>query len=487
MFRVLGVALVVGVASAQTGPVHNVITDQLDSPVSMTVAPDGRVFVAEQAGRLRVIRDDVLLPAPFVTVPTIADDEEGLLAAAFDPAFAQNGFVYVLYTAVTPVRRNVVGRYRAQGDVAAPQSGVVLFELSPLQAHFHVGGGFAFGSDGRLYIGTGDNGSPFHAGNLGSTHGKVLRIAADGGIPADNPFFATAAGNARAIWCLGFRNAFGLALQPGSGRLFVDDVGAANWEEVNEVARGVDFGWPGYEGPAGAPGFRDPLHAYGHASGCAITGGVFAPHLGRYLYAEYCRNEIRAIDPQNPAASQVLAGTVVAGPVDVAVAPGGAICYLARGNSQPSGGPHVPGGALVRIEPAAAAALVGTGCPSGTAPTLATNGLPRLGAAGFACVIGNLPGPAAGLLLGTGNASSPLGPLPLELAAFGMPGCLLHTSAEVLLLAVATGSSAAFPQPIPAQPALLGARVFVQGVAGAPGANAAGLLMTPGLALTLGR
>src|SRR5439155_11235971 len=123
---------------------------------------------------------------------TTADDEEGLVGIELDPGFASNHFVYVCYTASQPVRHQRIGRLTAAGDTAVPGSLQTLFDLDPNGAHFHLGGALRFSSDGRLYCSTGDNGSGFAAGSLGSTHGKLLRLNADGSIPADNPFVGVA-------------------------------------------------------------------------------------------------------------------------------------------------------------------------------------------------------------------------------------------------------------------------------------------------------
>jgi glucose/arabinose dehydrogenase len=349
------------VASA-TGFRETVITAGLDSPVSMAIAPDGRVFVCEQAGRLRVIRKGVLLPRPFATVATHARLEEGLLGVALDPGFAHNGRLYVLYTALTPERHNRVVRYTASGDTAAAGSARPIFELDDHTGSLHVGGALHFGRDRMLYIGTGDNDDAPRAQSLRSSFGKLLRIRADGSIPPDNPFYRVALGDRRAIWARGLRNAFSMDVDGLSGRMFVNDVGGNDWEEVDEMVAGGNYGWPVFEGPGAQEGFRFPVHSYGHDLGCAITGGAFysparAPFgrewIGRYFYAEFCRSEIRWLDPMTPARAHLFRHVEVPGPVDLRVGPDGALYYLARGNTVPTGGEHVPGGALVRITPEA--------------------------------------------------------------------------------------------------------------------------------------
>jgi glucose/arabinose dehydrogenase len=188
--------------------------------------------------------------------------------------------------------------------------------------------------------------------------GKILRIRTDGSIPPDNPWAGIASGPRRAIWARGLRNAFAFDIDRASGRMFINDVGGALFEEVNEGRPGANYGWPIFEGPSADTAFTAPVHAYGHDQGCAITGGVFySPKrrafprewAGRYLFTEYCRNEIRWIDPAAPAEAHLFGTTRVPGPVDLRVGPDGALYYLVRGNSDPVGGHDTSRGMVVRV------------------------------------------------------------------------------------------------------------------------------------------
>ena len=231
----------------------------------MAFAPDGRLFVAEQGGRLRVIKNGALLPTEFLSVTTTSSGERGLLGIAFDPNFASNHFVYVYYTATSPTVHNRVSRFIANGDVAVPGSESVILELNPLSdATNHNGGAIHFGLDGKLYIGVGENANGANAQTLSNLLGKMLRINPDGSIPSDNPFFTTASGDNRAIWALGLRNPFTFAIEPTTGRLFINDVGENSQEEINDGIAGSNYGWPATEGPTSNPNFRSPLFAYGH-------------------------------------------------------------------------------------------------------------------------------------------------------------------------------------------------------------------------------
>jgi glucose/arabinose dehydrogenase len=342
----------------RAGFTETVIADSLDSPVSMALAPDGRVFVCEQPGRLRVIRAGRLLARPFVTVPTRAVEEEGLLGVAFDPGFARTHYVFVTYTSYTPMRHNVIARYTALGDTAVAGSEYIVYEFDEHGAHQHVGGALRFGRDGMLYASSGECADGTLSHSLASTAGKILRLRPDGSIPHDNPFPGSTRGRHAAIFARGFRNAFAFDIHPTSGRIFVNDVGGAHVEEVDELRRGGDYGWPVAEGPTGTPSLVDPIHSYGHSHGCAITGGAFyapaRPSLGSswvdgYFFEDYCANEIRWLSPGKPPRVETFGKTRVHGPVDIRVAADGALWYLARGNSIPTGGPGSAWGIVVRV------------------------------------------------------------------------------------------------------------------------------------------
>jgi len=351
-------------AALPPGFVETVLGDSLDSPVSMSIAPDGRVFVCEQGGSVRVIRDGRLLAKPFLRVPVFVGLEEGMLGVAFDPHFAWNRHVFVIYTEAEPLRREVIVRYTAAGDTAIAASAQTIFTLDPHLQHQHVGGALRFGRDGMLYVGTGDNDHDEWAQSLRSSFGKILRLRPDGTIPGDNPFAKIAFGPHRAIWALGFRNAFTFDVDPKTGRMFVNDVGGSRYEEVDEAVAGGNFGWPLYEGPSHDPAFIGPVFAYGHARACAITGGAFyrpahpmfpREWQGRYFFADYCSNEISWLDPAAPGIAHLFGTTRIPGPVDLHVGPDGALYYLVRGNSNPLGGEHTSNGLVVRISWAGAA------------------------------------------------------------------------------------------------------------------------------------
>lgn len=334
-------------ATLPAGFSETMIANGLSNPTAMDFAPDGRLFVCLQGGQLRVIKNGSLLATPFLSLTVNSSGERGLLGIAFDPNFATNNFVYVYYTASTPAVHNRVSRFTASGDVAVQGSELVLLDLENLSATNHNGGAIHFGPDGKLYIAVGENAVPSNSQVLTNRLGKVLRINSDGTIPSDNPFFNTATGVNRSIWALGLRNPFTFAFQPGTNRMFINDVGQSAWEEINDGSAGSNYGWSTCEGNCSPPNanFRNPLFQYAHSgasstTGCAIVGGGFynpttaqfpASYVGKYFFADLCNGWIRVFDPSNNTAADF--GSGVASPVDLKVANDGSLYYLAIGSS----------------------------------------------------------------------------------------------------------------------------------------------------------
>jgi uncharacterized repeat protein (TIGR03806 family) len=321
-----------------------VVATGITGATAMAIAPDGRVFVCEQTGTLRVVDKDVLLPEPFVKLTVDSFWERGLIGVALDPEFAKNHFVYVCYIVPKPYPHHRISRFTGKDNVAVPDSESVLLEgddqtkLGGAQPAGHQGGHLSFDKDGKLYIGIGEQTAGSPSQNLDTFQGKMLRLNADGSIPRDNPFFEKAKGKYRAIWALGLRNPFAFAVQPGSGRIFINDVGDARLEEINEGAAGANYGWPEAEGPSTNPKFRDPIHAYDRHTGRSITGGAFynpakaqfpKEFSGKYFFADFMDNWVRVLDPDHPE-SVTLFATGLVGPVDLQVAPDGSLYCLCR-------------------------------------------------------------------------------------------------------------------------------------------------------------
>jgi glucose/arabinose dehydrogenase len=332
----------------------------LSKPTAMEIAPDGRIFVAEQTGSVRVVKNNQLLPTPFITLPVDSSGERGVLGITFDPNFATNRFVYIYYTTSINGVHNRVSRFVANGDVAMPNTETAIVDLELLSgATNHNGGAIHFGLGGKLFIGVGDNADGSNSQNLNNRLGKILRVNADGTIPADNPTSfngipGTTIGVNRAIWAVGLRNPFTFAVQSGTGRLFINDVGQNTFEEINDGAGGANYGWPSAEGPSSNPAFTNPLFFYGHGAGnelgFAISGGAFynttvhsfpSEYVGDYFFADFANNWIRKFDPSTGAVT-LFASNIATSPVDLKVDPSGNLLYLTHSGTG--------GGRLVAIQ-----------------------------------------------------------------------------------------------------------------------------------------
>lgn len=376
-------------ATLPSGFAETRVATGLASPTAMSFAPDGRLFICEQGGKLRIVKNGALLSTPFLTLSVNSSGERGLLGVAFDPNFASNSFIYVYYTTSGSPIHNRVSRFTASGgnpDVVAAGSEVQLLNLPTLSsATNHNGGAIHFGTDGKLYISVGDNADSSHSNPLTTTFGKFLRINADGSIPADNPFVSQTTGINQAIWARGLRNPFNFAVDRTNGRIHLNDVGQDSWEEVNHAIAGANFGWPQTEGnnPSGVSGVRYPVHTYQNAgSNCAITGAAFyrpvtanfpAEYAGRYFFGDFCGGFIRMLSPTGYATSAGFA-TGIDSLVDIQVASDGSLYYLARGggdvfrvrytaNSAPSITSHPTSKTVSAGQPASF-----TAAASGTAP-----------------------------------------------------------------------------------------------------------------------
>ena len=215
----------------------------------MAIAPDGRLFVCEQGGDLRVIKNGALLSTPFVSITVDDFFERGLLGVAFDPNFVTNKYVYVYYTVPGNPPHNRVSRFTANGDVAVPGSELTCSNLersrrrqpqrrrAPLRPRREA-----------LHRGRATTPMSSNAQTLSNLHGKILRINSERLDPAGQPVRRSGRRPKREIWALGLRNPFTFGVQPGTGRIFINDVGQNTWEEINDGARGANYGWPNCEG-----------------------------------------------------------------------------------------------------------------------------------------------------------------------------------------------------------------------------------------------
>jgi len=299
--------------SVQPAPAGQVrletVASGFDRPLFVTHAGDGsgRLFVVEQGGKIRIVRNGNILAEPFLDLSKRLDSssgERGLLGLAFAPDFATSRRFYVAHTAATaagaagPAVR--IARYLAESalaDRADPASESVVLEMAD-PASNHNGGMIAFGPDGRLWAGTGDGGSggdPWdNARNPESLLGKMLRIDVATAPPAVE------------VWALGLRNPWRFSFDRATAEIWIGDVGQNAWEEV-DVADAkrpapLHFGWRTMEGfhcydprqGCDAKGLELPIYEYGHDAGCSVTGGYVyrgeaIPALaGRYLFSDYC-------------------------------------------------------------------------------------------------------------------------------------------------------------------------------------------------------
>ncbi len=288
------------------------VVSGLDSPVDIQFPPDGsgRMFILEQAGRIRIVKNGQLQEPAFLDVTGEVGDrgnEQGLLGLAFHPRFQENGTFYVNYTDNNG--NTVIARFLAQGDIADPASEAPILKVDQPFPN-HNGGVLVFGPDGYLYAGLGDGGAaddPFgNAQNLESLLGKVLRLDVDHGepytIPADNPLGSE-------IWAYGLRNPWRISFDAATGDLYIGDVGQDVWEEIDfskSNAPGLNYGWKYFEGshayigqPSATDHFTYPVAEYSHSEGgCSVTGGyvyrgaALPEWHGIYIYGDYCSGKI---------------------------------------------------------------------------------------------------------------------------------------------------------------------------------------------------
>ncbi|MCC6141607.1 MAG: PQQ-dependent sugar dehydrogenase [Nitrospira sp.] len=262
------------------------ILQNLNFPVGLSLAPDGRVFFNERlTGKIRIIDPTwQLVPTEFCQIAIATSGEQGLLGLALDPGFATNHFVYVYHSISGPLRNRVV-RYTESGGSCTNQQ--IILDNLPASTN-HNGGIIQFGPDGKLYVVIGDAENPANAQNLTSLAGKILRLNPDGSAPSDNPFFSNPNTNAQKVFSLGHRNSYGFAFHPHTGHLWETENGPADNDEINRVAAGGNFGWPAVGGIANDPRFLNPILAYTPTN--APTGIIAIPEDSTVYPASYRNN-----------------------------------------------------------------------------------------------------------------------------------------------------------------------------------------------------
>jgi glucose/arabinose dehydrogenase len=332
---------------ADTRFADSTLVSGLHNATAMDFSPDGRLFVNEKVGNVRIIQNGVLLSSPFVSIQANTTGERGLLGIAFDPQFTENGFVYLYYTTSANPIHNRVSRFTADPanpNVALAASEKPIMDLPPLTGlnGFHNAGAIHFGKDGKLYVAVGDDHNPTNSQSLATDFGKMLRINSDGTIPQDNPFFNTS-GARKEIWALGLRNPFTFAFSPAidSKLMYINDVGEETWEEIDSGTPGANYGWPVCEGRCSPPNsaFVDPIYTYNHnGTHAAITGAAFyessqfpPEYKGSYFFGDYVQGFINRITPNNQIADFL---TNADSPVDIKIASDGSLYYLSYHGGQ---------------------------------------------------------------------------------------------------------------------------------------------------------
>ncbi|MGV6831299.1 MAG: PQQ-dependent sugar dehydrogenase [bacterium] len=334
--RIFGLSLAISItfqgAFAQADPDVSLFASGFDLPVNIKNAGDDRLFVVEQEGVIRVLNSDGTINAtPFLDIDseviniTGIGDERGLLGLAFHPNYSANGYFYVNY--INNSGDTEIVRYTVSGgnsNVADPNSDQLLLTIAQPFPN-HNAGDMAFGSDGYLYIATGDGGSGGDPGDRGqrlnTLLGKILRIDVDSGspysIPSDNPFLNDGDGNTLPeIWAYGLRNPFKMSFDRLNNDLWIGDVGQGEFEEVNRAAStdaGLNYGWRCYEANSafntgGCPNASEltfPVGAYSHFDGafkCSVIGGyryrgsTYENFEGLYFFADYCSGELGILE-----------------------------------------------------------------------------------------------------------------------------------------------------------------------------------------------
>jgi len=287
----------------------------LKKPIAIAFAPNGDIYVAEQAGTILIYRNGAILPTPVITLNVFNVGETGLLGIALDPNFATNGYLYASYT--VPVTTSAgpnqpyaqLSRFTVVNGVASPSSEKVLYRGNQVQlpdgssgSYDHAGNDLKIGPDGKLWWSVGDNVPSISNGQtLTNIYGKILRFNLDGSVPSDNPFVNVP----RAvpyIYAYGLRNPWRFTFLP-NGQAMTEDTGSSYWEDLNTIQPGANFGWPIKEGNCGSCGYANPTYAYGHlptdAAASAIaaySGSTFPAAYDHVVFVgDYNRRDIEAV------------------------------------------------------------------------------------------------------------------------------------------------------------------------------------------------
>jgi glucose/arabinose dehydrogenase len=340
--------LVPAAASAAVLPAgfqERVILSGLVEPTSIAFGRNGDIWVSGRRGTVWLLRGGRLFTA--LTVPVSHEGERGAGNVAVDPDFATNGFIWLYYTTAPPNPHNRLSRFRNVGTILVEER--PMLEGPTLVNTIHNGGCIRFAPDGSLFLTMGDDmqGS-ITAQNRNELRGKVLHMDRDGQPAADNPFRDGNGGDPR-VWAWGFRNPWRCSIQPGSGNVFVGDVGGDKWEEIDIAVKGGNYGWAEVEGPepAGMSQYTYPIYAYPHdpppAKGNAIIlgehvgPGQFAPgYAGNLFYGDSSNGRLFRVvlDEANKVRSVTQWANGLGNPVDVRIGPDGNLYYASHSGGE---------------------------------------------------------------------------------------------------------------------------------------------------------
>ena len=275
-----------------------VVLTGLEIPWSLAFAPDGRLFLTERPGRVRIVQNGALLPTPALVLSDIAaTGESGAMGLALHPQFGTNRFVYLAYTARAGGGMvNRVVRYREAGNTLAEPA--VLLDNLPA-ASIHDGGRLRFGPDGKLYLTMGDAAEPSTAQDVASMSGKIFRMNDDGSVPGDNPLSSF-------LWSYGHRNPQGIDWHPVTGEMWATEHGNSGNDELNRIQAGRNYGWPVIEANRTQAGMETPVLFYDPAiapSGMSFyTGSAIDAFRNNIFFATLRGQHLHRVrlDPSNP-------------------------------------------------------------------------------------------------------------------------------------------------------------------------------------------
>ncbi|MBI2029731.1 PQQ-dependent sugar dehydrogenase, partial [Candidatus Gottesmanbacteria bacterium] len=329
--------------AAPAGFSSEIFMSSLNEPISITFAPDNRMFIVTRLGTIHVAQpgSNQIDPTPFLQLPNIdvTDAENGSYSLIFDPNFSSNNYFYVFYTSnINGVIRDRVSRFTANGNTTDPNTELVLWQDLDPPGSTHHGGSLAFDSSGYLYIGVGEHFFPNLSQDTNSYRGKILRIRTDGTAPSDNPFYIGDGQPHDFVWAWGIRQPFKLHYDQPTGRLFLGEVGGnvqtTAIEEVNLITKGANYGWPTCEGTCGVAGMTNPIFSYPHGGiNAAVVGGFVyrgtqfpSSYVGDFFYGDYVRAWIQNLNFDSN-------GNVTG-----------------SGNFEPEGGGSIPGISIVDVK-----------------------------------------------------------------------------------------------------------------------------------------